>query len=419
MNDNVFPFLLVGVAAVIGFAVSLRRPDLPLILIFAALPFPLAIGGEAGAGNLSPADVLAMLALALLLVRRPHLDLGPPIIPLLFFFAVCLTSTMMAADGTQSWLALIRMFLATGVAALVFGSSEFGPPTFHRCMAAYVAACMVLAIISLFTFASGGFQESMYTLGINKNCQGPIFGCGVVVSVAYLLSETLSKKRRTQVIVALGTCVIGQMLSLSRGSWVATGVALLMLLLVTRRIKAFAICVTISVPVVAAIWSLLPEEAINYATDVSSDTYVIRSRLDSIDVALDAYRRSPIFGVGVGLRRIVEPHNTIALTLGETGTVGLVGFVGIFVAGLYTFWKVARRAKLSPETLTLVLAGAAVFVLTNVHGLMDVYWRRGVGFMGWACVGMAIYVLNHLPTEEPILSVPKKRRQRIVIAGES
>ena len=97
-------------------------------------------------------------------------------------------------------------------------------------------------------------------------------------------------------------------------------------------------------------------------------------------------------GVGIGLRKRVEPHNVLILTLGETGILGLVGFLGMFAGGFYTFYLALKWARGNLPATQIVLIGTSLFLVSLLHGMMDVYWRRGVGLMGWACVGMSIYV---------------------------
>ena len=65
----------------------------------------------------------------------------------------------------------------------------------------------------------------------------------------------------------------------------------------------------------------------------------------------------------------------------------------MFATGFYTFFLAARRVRHGPAAWPLVVAGAAVLLVSLTHGMMDVYWRRGVGFMGWSCVGMAASLL--------------------------
>ncbi|HWE93425.1 MAG TPA: O-antigen ligase family protein [Tepidisphaeraceae bacterium] len=404
MSDHFIPYTLTAVAGLLLFAVSLRFRDLPLILLFVMLPFPKPIGGETSAGNLCPADVMALLALAALLVHQPTLRFGPAGLPLLLFFIVCITSSILNPTAFP-WLALVRMVLATGIASLLFAGPHLKLATFHRCMVAYLIGCGVLAGLSVITFLTSGIRASMSTLDLNKNALGPIFGCGVVVAMAYRLVYPLERKARMQVTFCLIACVIGQTLTLSRGSWIATAGALLLLLLLTGRIQTFVLGLILTVPLIFAIWSVLPEEAAEYATNVSSDAYVIRTRLDAIDIALNVFQHNPIFGVGLGLRRIVEPHNVLISTLGETGVVGLAGFLGICISAGYTFWRAAGATKGDARSSALVFAGAAVFFVSTVHGLMDVYWRRGVGFMGWACVGMAVHLIQRART------VPRKTTQ--------
>ena len=156
------------------------------------------------------------------------------------------------------------------------------------------------------------------------------------------------------------------------------------------------------VPVLFVVWHMLPEKATDYASDVSANAHTTQNRLYAINLVMDAYYESPLIGVGVGLRKKLEPHNVLVLTLGEEGILGVCCFIGMFAGGFYTFAVAWRCSRDEPEAQQIVIIGVCLLCLSLVAGMMDVYWRRGVGFLGWASVGMAVNLID-----------PKRRRASI------
>lgn len=368
-----------------------------LIAMFACLPFQQSLtGGESAAVSISTTDCIALLlvlVLPMVALRHGRLQTGPVGLPMFIFFSVALISSIVFWSGLGTANSLFRMFMVTLVAVLVFANAPFKLITAHRCFWAYLVAINVLTVFSLLAFLTGGFRGSEFTLGINKNALGPTFGCGVVIAVGYLLMMRPTPKQRIWLILTLCGATLGMMLSFSRGGWIATGAGYLLVLLLTRNFKAFVVSFVVLGVVIAGIWHLLPNEAKDYALDVSSHSSNIHSRLVSIDDVMKAFHTSPIIGVGVGLRKQLEPHNVLILTLGETGVIGLVAFIGMFLSGFYTFFLALRATRGDPQSWPLVVIGAAMLLVSLTHGLMDVYWRRGVGFMGWSSVGIAANLL--------------------------
>jgi len=81
----------------------------------------------------------------------------------------------------------------------------------------------------------------------------------------------------------------------------------------------------------------------------------------------------------------------------------------MFGAGFYTFIK-ARRYCQGPNDRQLLVTGAAILLLSIAHGMMDVYWRRGVGVFGWVGVGIAVAIMNR-PRIAAAASAPAARIQ--------
>ncbi len=371
-------------------------PTLFLLAIFAAMPYQQSLLGGIAYVNVSAADIAAglfALALPAIAMRKGRFIAGPALMPLLFFLLIATIGTLVNWQGWASLVSLSRMAVVTLGALLIFANADGRMKTFYRCVDAYLLGVLILAFIALFTFLGSGIKASMYTLGLHKNHLGPAFGCGIVMSLGILLAHRPSGTRRMWL---LGTCAasaMGILLSLSRGGWFATSAGVLLLLYLTRNIRAFAAVLAVSVPVLAILWMTLPEESREYATEITGRAKTVQTRIASIEEVLEVYRESPLIGRGVGLRKYIEPHNVLVLTLGESGLLGLGGFLAMVWGGITTFRRALRRCD-DEQRKTLLMVGLSVFVLTLCHGLMDVYWRRGVGFLGWAFVGMAAAFLQ-------------------------
>ncbi len=229
----------------------------------------------------------------------------------------------------------------------------------------FLASLSVLALSTIVAFAQIGIESSMYTLGINKNALGATFGCGIVVCLCYLITEKYSVQCLRFLRIALMLCTVGCFFSLSRGAWLATKVAFLTLLLM---------------PLVAVLWQLLPQTTAEYATDISFSAHTFQTRFETMDDVMDAFRSSPLMDIGIGLRKLFEPHNVLILTPGESGIIGLLGFLGMFGSGSYTFYRTFQKTAGDLPNRQLVLIGISILILSLVHGCMDVYWRRSIGF---------------------------------------
>ena len=393
------PMIAIVLAVAILFAaIGLQRVQLFIVAIFALMPFPITIFGGEASFYLSPSDCIAFLFLLMLpmhLLGSKRLSLGPMMIPLGIFLAIDVTSGFLFFDGMTTVFSLLRIFMMTAVALVVYASSLMNLTLMRRCLWAYLVGINVLTACCFYALVTGGITSAEYTLGIQKNTLGITFGCGIVIAMGFLIFGGKNVQNRTWILATLVGASAGIVLSLSRGSWIATCLGILFLLITARKIRAFLILFMVLVPVVWLVWAKLPSESTEYATNISTDSYNIRTRTESMDKAIKLYQSSPIYGVGIGLRKSMEPHNVIISTLAETGVVGLAGFLLLIAGAFFTFYKAGRECKGNQRATEIVMIGATVFIVSLGHGLMDVYWRRGTPFMAWACVGMCIYIARY------------------------
>ncbi len=384
-----------------------------LMAVFAAMPFQQSLVG--GAINIGMVDVLAALlfvALLLSLPGRGSLRVGPVALPIFIYSGILCASSFANWEGFSTGVSLARMFMATLVAILIFANFPTAFRLAHRGFAIFLVSLDVLAFFTMAAFAKGGVEASMYTLGLNKNALGPTFGCGIVTCLSYLLTESFPARRAFFLKFSLMLCTIGCFLSLSRGAWVATVISYLTILIIVKNKRAFWGSFLLMLPLIAILWHFLPKDAAEYASNVSSSAHTTQTRLETIGIVLNEFRSSPLMGVGIGLRKALEPHNVLILTLGESGIIGLIGFIGMFAGGFYTFYLAWKKVGDNLANKQLILIGTSILLLSILHGCMDVYWRRGIGFLGWASVGLAVQIIAANKAASPDVKPVKASRSR-------
>jgi O-antigen ligase len=372
------------------------RQDLALVLMFALVPFVYDLG--IGPVSMAAADVSLFLALPILVFRRSsearRLKPNPIQLPIALYLTICVLSTMIAGSFTQSITSMIQMIVYMIVAVFVFANCVGELPDLVSALYALLASN---AFISIAAIGAG----SGYVFGLNKNATGASTGYALVIAIELWLSRP--KKNRQSRFLVFVICVLtgGLVSSLSRGSWAGTLAGVTLILFFHGRLKLAGRLLVIMLPLLVAFWIILPEASKDYASQVGSDSYNAKARFDSIDYAMQFFWSSPILGSGVGLRKLYDATNVIASTLAETGVLGLVAFLSIFVVFLRTAWR--KRALLVSNQFAFVNIGVALTVSSLVHGCLDHYWNRGL-FIVWAGVGLSINAMDHTASRLPRVS---------------
>ena len=360
-----------------------RYPGLALLMIFAAAPFQndLSSGGSA---RFSIAEINLMLTLPVLYAhwlrgaRTPHV--GPIFIPVLLYFAVCAFSSFLHWQGDAAVISLVQMFLYFVVAVMVF--CVFTPDSRQYYLAFY-ALVWVGCLLAI-----AGLATHYWFVGLNKNGIAESLSCSFLVGVElFLTARTL--RRRQWLGFALLLIGAGLLFSLSRGSWLGTVGGVVFLFALRRKLPRLLRFSLMLLPLLAVFWFTLPQPSRDYATGFGRDRYNINLRYESMDLAENYFHQSPIYGMGVGLRKNYDATNVLLMTLAETGVLGLAAFLLIHAVFFQMIWKAQTRIAPSDALFSLLCVGGALVLNKFLHGLVDHYWSRGAIMCAWAAAGMA------------------------------
>jgi len=362
---------------------SWRHPGIALMLILACAPFQNDLSGGGGA-KFSIAEVNLMLTLPVFygfcLVRKQMPKVGPMFIPIVLYFMVCLCSSLLHWQGGDAIISLVQMFLYFIVAVAVFCS-------FAARSEQMMLAFQVLVGVGVF-LALAGLATNFWFIGLNKN------GIAASLASAFLVGTDLclaarTKSSRLVLLAALGVIGLGLLMSLSRGAWMGTLSGVFFIFLLRREYKLLGRVILAMIPLLAIFWFALPPEAKDYAIGFGTEHYNIKLRYDSLDLARGYFNQSPLYGMGVGLRKNYDATNILMMTLAEAGLLGLAGFLLIHAAFYRMIWRAQAWIAPSETLYTFLCIGGALILDKFVHGLVDHYWSRGAIMAAWGAAGMA------------------------------
>ena len=409
----------VGYVAVGNLRLALLLPLLPLALYLLLTPgvavvlgivlLPVLrelVGSEGGAAVVSPSDSVLLLAgvgLAPLLlldedwrsrlqrIRTPLLF----VVPYVAWLLVVLAAHLSVHSAFKTLTALeITLY------PLILGAVVMTPRLVPFAFWGFLVTAAALSLLWI-TGVGGPF------LG-NKNAAGQYFCLAVLVTV-------IVSRGRLPYLTPLPLYVLGLLYCSSRGAMVATAFGAITLLAVRglgswRRTVGATVALTV---VVLAGYNAVPltlqskvqavfqqKDGSGEATSVpdpdnpngqaiSSTAYNLRIRA--------AYRRDgralaaahPVVGVGVGNYRTgagptvsIDPHNVLIRLAAEGGFPLVL---------LWLVWVGATAVGLVRRLSINAWAGPALAlqVASITHGLVDVYFVRGIPVLGWLVVGMA------------------------------
>jgi hypothetical protein len=190
--------------------------------------------------------------------------------------------------------------------------------------------------------------------------------------------------------------ILGLALTASRGAILALAVGLLVLSVMhggrSRRILLARTLIILLAGV--AVYPLLPGDVTARLTNFSGAAgtaggYAIDIRYQYDHDAEALIAAHPWTGIGVGNylagsvadgTQTADPHDVILLEAAEGGYLFAASFLLLIGGAALALWRL-RRAELAP-------AAAAVLLATVAHGLVDVYWVRGLPVLGFLLVGM-------------------------------
>lgn len=336
-----------------------------------------------GGVNLSVVEVGLVLAGIISISSAPR-QMGPLLIPIAMYLGICFLTMGMNYRGKAALTSIVQ----TGV-YLVLAISVFFHyvKTERHILLAVVGLMGTSLFLSLLSMVQGG---GGYIFGIHKNNLGATTSAATVCSMAVWLHVRQTRKPKAWQWVLL-LLSLGLFMSLSRGGWVAAVVGAVSLAAVYRQWRVVGSLGFIGVVIAVIGFAFLPDHHQNYVLgSVDSETHSYEMREINADFAMDRFKSSPVFGVGVGLRKQYDATNIVLGTLAETGALGLLAFLMIHVSAGKTLMRSYRIAK--PGSLTLMVAGLALALIFGrlAHGLVDHYWSRGAITSAWCLVGAGL-----------------------------
>ena len=262
---------------------------------------------------------------------------------------------------------------------------------------AYVSALILVIIYTTYMHMGYAFSEKaghwvMYPFYNDHTAYGAILALFIPVMVGMSWDKSVSKNQRLLAFIALGVISMALYLSYSRAAWVSVGFAVGVLMLVKLRIPFRWIAVSV-VTVLAIFFTFQFEildkleknkqdasanfiEHVQSISNISSDASNLE-RINRWQAAIRMFEERPLVGWGPGtyqfeyapfqrskektiistnLGDLGNAHSEYIGPLAETGLPGLLSFVFILIAVIYTGLNVYKKAG-SPQTRLLSIIG--------------------------------------------------------------
>jgi hypothetical protein len=381
-----------GICYAIGFlTLTWSRPYLALLLIMATVPFQQDVSGSDAGLKFSLAEINLALTIPLWLMSRPKRHHRAYLFgaALFLYLAISVLASVLHWRAGSSLISLLQMGLYLVVAVGVFARVPVSLKDYIPGLYALLAACVVLAIATVVV-------RKGYVMTMHKNGVGASLATAVVIGVELWLARTLRVPRRA-IAIATAICLVGLILSLSRGSWLAAVIGVFVVFVMRREYRTIARVSVTLLPVLAIAWMMLPAEKRDSAFDFDPNRANIKARYESIALAREKFISSPVFGVGVGVRKEIDATNLWWVTLAETGVLGATAFIAIQASLLHMLIRLRRVISPSDPRFTFVILGGALAFGRLAHGMFDHYWSRGALMAAWAAVGMLVRVYGEAP----------------------
>ncbi|MFJ3635610.1 O-antigen ligase family protein [Streptomyces sp. NPDC090112] len=416
---------------------TLRRhwPLLPLAATVLLLLAPLPAGDATASGKVGPADaasLLLVLVCAAQALRGRVRTLTPLGVLVLGTPAVGLAvATVTAGDPYAALPGFVRylqvfVLVPAAVVLLVRDAREF-----RLAAGCFVVLALVQGTLGVVQYAThtGASYQGEDVRAVGTFGPGDVMGMatvvayGLIVATAAALAPGLSRRTRRIAGACALVLVLPLVLSFSRGAWIATFAAALLVMALAGIRRALAVLTALAAAGVVLVGGLgvgseMVAERLTSITQVSSaPDQSVTDRYTMWAAAESMWRERPAVGVGLkgfpahrdghaslGLssgsdtagagqgyirQPLLSPHNMYLLVLSEQGLIGLTALVGgwaaLLVAGLRRLGAGAGRAA---RDCGLIATGLLVWQLTDflyadIGGPSTVLTGVIVGLAAW------------------------------------
>ena len=421
----VVPLLIVGI---------LHDGRLAVLVVFATFPLS-TVAIPTGFGDIQLVEVTVIAAAILVALQRLGTGRSALPWPSPLWWVLCLLAGAIVAVPSAADQELAFKQVATLIAGLtlccVVVAACSNLSDVRRVLAGLVA---VATGIAAGAFASG--EQIVSTLGgarvrgravssfDHSNQLGSLCALGALLALGLLLGAR-TRWGRIAAAGAMALLVGGQLLSLSRGAWIGTVVAVIFLVLVLPEARRLLLVVTAPLIAVAfLIGSFAPQ---------TPQIQVIGERFQSLTVlspydarseiwaeALRQIREDPLTGQGPGNFPVASSrsasetrtvyashaHNILLNWTAEVGVPAGLMIVGLAVSLGIVVHRLRRRiASRNQKDHVLVAGMAAALVSVVAQGQVDYTLRSSVIFFAiWSVIGALLGPYYH--RERPVIEAP-------------
>ncbi len=268
-----------------------------------------------------------------------------------------------------------------------------------------------------------GFSIGAYKKWISANANvGLLAGMiGVIVGVR----QKTIRLSSTRMLLLLSLFMLFTVINSHRSVWLATGVAILLLLLLkqlslSRQIQ-FALAVFSAMLIAGYLMTVFGidiaafvQERLMAFTAYEEDSTASWRYYLWLE-ALQKIRERPLTGAGLGLHFqlldpqgnliTTSPHNLYITIAYQIGVVGLAFYLG-FVAQLLWRFRSAVRRMITPVDQTILLSAAIALIATSMYYAAYVF-----SHITWIFVGIAVGVVIRLRREERLARTKEAKRR--------
>jgi O-antigen ligase len=408
-----------------GLAKVWSRPAFGVVATIVATAAPWRTGGEDEAlVHLTLADIASVVLVVVVLTRvllRPsptdEARLGSWVLfPLVGLMAAATLATFAAADGLASLSGAVRQAQLLVLVPLAAYLAIQRRSDLRLILSSLLGLGLIQAVIGIYQYATdtgasfgGEDVRAIGTFGAYTIMAYPsVVSSALLVAVACAL--TCRGQRRAWALGAVALLLVGLGVSLSRGSWLAAVLAVVVMVAVSdwRRgvgllaLGGVGLAALMAFPTGGPVDSAVVDRLTGSAEVVSSPDQSVRDRYALWDAAEGMWRDHPVTGVGLknfasfrdsyvgfdfsgrsdvadargGFRQValLTPHNQYLLVLAEQGLVGFFAHAVLFVSlGWAAFRRVRRELRGGTQTdqsvFGLTVLGLVVFYLvTGIYG---------------------------------------------------
>lgn len=418
----------------------LRWHEIALYIAILAVPFGSWFPIPLGVGNLTAVDIAVALLIALWLARKIVVERGItirfpsltlPFVLFLFAALVSVTGALSlphAVKELTKWLEMFAMYL--------YVANNVDRAKMTRVLGVMCIAGLAEAAIGIYQFffrwgpkgfllfgnylrAFGTFEQPNPFAGylglIIPVAFGVVLGSMFKVQSSRFQVSSSNLEPRTSNLVtltviatlALVAMLAAAVMSWSRGAWLGIAAGLLVTLIVqSRRALTLTIVVVFIVAFVILMSSLklIPDVvAARFAgiadyfgvfdvrgVRVDDANYAVVERMAHWQAAWEMWLAHPIFGVGIGNYAVVYPayalprwddplghaHNYFLNIAAETGTVGLMAYLLLWLAAFWQAWRAVRAASGLWRSIAAGLLGTLIAL--SVHNTFDNLFVHGM-----------------------------------------